>query len=59
MPFFLHEKPKSILYSTVLVGFIGVVLLLQPVVNQRDVLAGARGLLSGMGAALAYIHVKQ
>ena len=59
MPFFLHEKPKSILYSTVLLGFIGVVLLLQPVLNQRDVLAGALGLLSGMGAALAYIHVKQ
>ena len=59
MPFFLHEKPKSILYGTVLLGFIGVVLLLKPVLNQRDVLAGALGLLSGMGAALAYIHVKQ
>ena len=59
MPFFLHEKPKSILYGTVLLGFIGVVLLLKPVLNQRDTLAGALGLLSGMGAALAYIHVKQ
>ncbi len=59
MPFFLHEKPKPILYGTVLLGFIGVVLLLKPVLNQRDVLAGALGLLSGMGAALAYIHVKQ
>ena len=59
MPFFLHEKPKPILYSTVLLGFIGVVLLLKPVLNQRDMLAGALGLLSGMGAALAYIHVKQ
>ncbi len=59
MPFFLHEKPKKILYSTVLLGFIGVVILLKPVLNQRDMLAGALGLLSGMGAALAYIHVKQ
>lgn len=59
MPFFLHEKPKSILYGTVLLGFIGVILLLKPVMNQRDILAGALGLLSGMGAALAYIHVKQ
>lgn len=59
MPFFLHEKPKLILYGTVLLGFIGVVLLLKPVMNQRDALAGALGLLSGMGAALAYIHVKQ
>ncbi len=59
MPFFLHEKPKPVLYSTVLLGFIGVVLLLKPILNQRDMLAGALGLLSGMGAALAYIHVKQ
>jgi drug/metabolite transporter (DMT)-like permease len=59
MPFFLHEKPKPILYSTVFLGFIGVVILLKPVLNQRDMLAGALGLLSGMGAALAYIHVKQ
>ena len=59
MPFFLREKPKSILYGTVLLGFISVILLLKPVLNQRDALAGALGLLSGMGAALAYIHVKQ
>ena len=59
MPFLLHEKPKPILYGTVLLGFIGVILLLKPVLNQRDMLAGILGLLSGMGAALAYIHVKQ
>ena len=64
MPFFLHQEfkqnpPKSILYGTVLLGFIGVVLLLKPILNQRDMLAAALGLLSGMGAALAYIHVKQ
>ena len=59
MPFFLKEKPKPILYGTVLLGFIGVVLLLKPVLNQRDIFAGTLGLLSGMGAALAYIHVKQ
>ena len=59
MPFFLHEKPKSILYGTVLMGFIGIVLLLKPILNQLDILAGTLGLLSGMGAALAYIHVKQ
>jgi drug/metabolite transporter (DMT)-like permease len=59
MPFFLHEKPKPILYGTVLLGFVGVVLLLKPIFNQSDMLAGILGLLSGMGAALAYIHVKQ
>ena len=59
MPFLLHEKPKPVLYGTVLLGFIGVILLLKPVLNQRDMLAGILGLLSGIGAALAYIHVKQ
>lgn len=59
MPFFIHEKPKPILYGTVFLGFIGVVLLLKPVLNQRDIFAGALGLMSGMGAALAYIHVTQ
>jgi drug/metabolite transporter (DMT)-like permease len=59
MPFFLHEKPKSILYGTVLLGFIGIVLLLKPSFSDQQSLAGALGLLSGMGAAFAYIHVKQ
>ncbi|MBC7755702.1 MAG: DMT family transporter [Bdellovibrio sp.] len=64
MPFILHQEfkqnpPKPILYGTIVLGFIGVVLLLKPVLNQRDILAGTLGLLSGMGAALAYIHVKQ
>ena len=64
MPFFLHQEfaqnqSKPILYGMILLGFIGVVLLLKPVLNQRDILPGALGLLSGMGAALAYIHVKQ
>ena len=59
MPFFLHEKPKKTLYAAVILGFIGVVILLKPVLNQQDVLAGTLGLASGAGAALAYIHVKQ
>ncbi len=59
MPLMLHEKPKSILYGTVLLGFIGIVLLLKPSFSSQQSLAGALGLLSGMGAALAYVHVKQ
>lgn len=59
MPYFLHEKPKPILYITVFIGFIGVLLLLKPILNQKDLLAGALGLASGAGAAVAYIHVKQ
>jgi drug/metabolite transporter (DMT)-like permease len=64
MPFFLqkeHQKSlsKKGLYIAVVLGFIGVVLLLKPTMQNEDALAGALGLASGVGAALAYIHVKQ
>lgn len=59
MPFLLHEKPKPILLAAVLLGFMGVTLLLRPSFTSANALAGAMGLLSGLGAALAYIHVKQ
>ena len=59
MPFMLHEKPKAILLGAVLLGFMGVTLLLKPSFSSANALAGAVGLLSGFGAALAYVHVKQ
>ena len=59
MPLMLHEKPKSILYAMILLGFVGVVLLLKPSFAKQDLAAGAVGLLSGFGAAFAYAHVKQ
>jgi drug/metabolite transporter (DMT)-like permease len=64
MPFFLrkeHQKSlsKKGLYIAVVLGFIGVVFLLKPTLSSKDALAGAMGLASGIGAALAYIHVKQ
>lgn len=40
-------------------GFIGICLLLQPTIHHDQWLAGGVGLLSGIGAALAYVHVKQ
>ena len=58
-PFLLHEKPKNTLWFGLLLGFIGVILLLEPSFNSNDWLAGSLGLLSGLGAALAYAHVKQ
>lgn len=58
-PFLLHEQPKKILIIGLLIGFIGVSLLLKPSFHSADWLAGSMGLLSGIGAALAYIHVKQ
>lgn len=55
----LYEKPKKILYLAIIIGFIGMVLLLQPTFSTQNWLAGALGLLSGIGAAFAYLHVKQ
>lgn len=59
MPFFLHEKPRKILLLALMIGFIGVSVLLKPTINQDSWFAGLMGLLSGIGAALAYVHVKQ
>ena len=59
LPFMLHEKPRKMLYLAVIIGFIGVVLLLKPTLHNDDALAGALGLASGAGAAIAYINVKQ
>lgn len=58
-PLMLHEKPKKTLYATVLLGFVGVILLLQPSFSTQNAWAGLLGLLSGFGAAIAYVHVKQ
>jgi drug/metabolite transporter (DMT)-like permease len=58
-PFLLHEKPKNTLFIGLILGFVGVSLLLKPSFNRADILAGSLGLLSGIGAALAYVHVKQ
>ena len=43
--------------GTVLLGFAGVVMTLRPTIDQNQLFAGVVGLLSGMGAALAYLQV--
>ena len=58
-PFLLHEKPKESLFTGLIIGFIGISLLLKPSFTNANWLAGSLGLLSGIGAALAYVHVKQ
>lgn len=58
-PFFLQEKSKKVLLFGVVIGFIGITLLLKPTFSQENWLAGCLGLGSGIGAALAYVHVKQ
>jgi S-adenosylmethionine uptake transporter len=45
------------LMLTVLASFAGVVMMLRPTLDQNQLFAGLIGLLSGMGAALAYLQV--
>lgn len=59
MPFLLHEKPRPILLVSIFLGFFGVALLLSPSFTNANIMAGSMGLLSGVGAAVAYVHVKQ
>jgi S-adenosylmethionine uptake transporter len=42
---------------TVIAGFAGVVMILRPTIEQNQLFAGVIGLLSGIGAALAYMQV--
>ncbi len=42
---------------TVLGGFAGVIMILRPTIEQNQLFAGVIGLISGMGAAMAYIQV--
>jgi drug/metabolite transporter (DMT)-like permease len=58
-PFLLQEPPKRTLLLSLSLGFVGVVLLLKPSIDSEEWLAGLIGLGSGIGAALAYVHVKQ
>ena len=45
------------LMATVLAGFAGVVMLLRPTLDHNQLFAGLVGLLSGIGAALAYMQL--
>ncbi len=51
------QQPQGALIGTVLMGFVGVLLTLRPTMDQKQLFAGVIGLLSGMGAALAYMQV--
>ena len=51
------EPPSGPLVLTVLTGFVGVLLLLNPRMQQQELFAGVIGLFSGVMAALAYMQV--
>jgi len=60
MPWQLGERPSRAQYATVVVGFVGVLLLLRPwQTPSDDLVAGLVGLFSGVMAAFAYIHVRK
>ncbi len=52
-----QSQRQGPLMGTVLLGFAGVVMTLRPTIDQNQLFAGVIGLLSGMGAALAYLQV--
>ena len=52
-----QSQNQGALVLTVLAAFAGVVMLLRPTIAQNQIFAGLIGLLSGVGAALAYLQV--
>ncbi|MGA9165119.1 MAG: DMT family transporter [Thiobacillus sp.] len=55
----LHEKHGRGLLGAVGLGFVGIVLLLRPQLQDQAWLPALAGLVSGMLAAVAYVNVKQ
>jgi drug/metabolite transporter (DMT)-like permease len=57
MPLILNRKIKTWLFLIVLIGFIGVFFILKPTFENQNYFAGLIGLISGLGAAIAYLYV--
>jgi uncharacterized membrane protein len=55
----LRERHGRGLVAAVILGFVGIVLLLRPQVQQQAWVPALAGLVSGMLAAVAYVNVKQ
>jgi drug/metabolite transporter (DMT)-like permease len=58
MVFVFKEKPHAPLFASLALGFVGVVMLLHPTINQDQWLAGLMGLCSGFLAGVAFVNVK-
>lgn len=57
--FVLKERLHIPLAFTIVLGFIGIVLLLQPTIEHNQLLAGLLGLISGFLAGIAMMNVRQ
>ena len=55
--FYGQSHQQGPLLATVAAGFVGVVMVLRPTLDQQQLFAGLVGLLSGITAALAYLQV--
>lgn len=52
-----RSERQGPLMAAVLASFVGVVMMLRPTLEQNQMFAGLVGLLSGLGAAIAYLQV--
>jgi len=59
LPFISHQKIKKSILLCTITGFIGALFILDPHGEWHSWFACLIGLISGIGAALAYIHVIQ
>ena len=59
MPLILRRKVKKWLFLAVTIGFLGVFFILKPTIENHNYFAGLIGLISGLGAAIAYLFVTQ
>ena len=59
LPLISHQKIKKSILLCTITGFIGTLFILDPYGEWQSWFAGLIGLISGIGAALAYIHVIQ
>ncbi len=59
LPFILKRKLNFKIFFMILIGFVGVFFILKPSFYNQSLIAGYIGVLSGLGAGVAYLYVTQ
>lgn len=59
MIFWLRQPARPALYGALLLGFLGIVLLLQPTLAREQWFGGLLGLFSGVVSSIAYLNVSR